>query len=109
MKIYDEFHGDTNKIAIGKKLREIVQIERQHFKILTGYGSSSGCSISKITALKSLAKMEKEGLIKGYFPGEVKNELLNNSSPYYKAKTSYGKLVKNDPDFGNDGIIFIFL
>lgn len=53
--------------------------------------------------------MKKEGLIKGYLPGEVKKELLDLSSPYFEDKIKYDKLIKSDSDYGNSGIIFIFV
>lgn len=109
MKTYREFHGNMVLSQIGKRLREIVKVEKNNFKILTGYGSKSGSSKSKLSALKSLSLMKKEGLIKGYIPGEVKKELLDLSSPYFEDKLKYDKLIKNDSDYGNSGIIFIFI
>ena len=69
----------------------------------------NGVSLSKNAAIKSLNKMKKEGVIKGFFPGEVKNLLLNETSNYYSDKQIFSQIVKNDPDYGNDGIIFIFV
>ncbi|MBN2504998.1 MAG: hypothetical protein JXB20_06630 [Bacilli bacterium] len=109
MKTFTQFHGTTFIQDIGKELRSIVRNEKNSFKIMTGYGSSTGTSKSKTAALRSLAKMQSEGLIKGYFPGEVKNMLLSSDNPFHEAKMTYGQTVKNDPDYGNDGIIFIFI
>lgn len=109
MKTYKEFHGDINISDIGKELRKIVSTEKKSFKIMTGYGSTTGNSISKGSALKSLKNMKKEGLIKGYLPGEVKYILLNDNSPYYETKLTYESQIKSDVDFGNEGIIFVFV
>lgn len=109
MRTYKQFHGDILISEIGKELREIVKSEKSAFKILTGYGSSSGVSNSKHAALKSLKSMKKQGLIKGYCPGEVKNQLLTQTSPFLETKSLYESVLKSDPDFGNDGIIFIFI
>lgn len=109
MKTYDEFHGNLLITEIGKRLREIVKIEETAFKIITGYGSTYGKCESKHAAIKSLAKMKKEGMIKDFFPGDVKNQLLNCNSKYYEAKQLYGPSLKNDTDYGNDGVIFVFL
>jgi hypothetical protein len=109
IKTYKEFHGEIPISDIGKELRKILNKEKNSFKIMTGYGSTTGKSSSKNTALKSLWKMKKEGLIKGYLPGEVKDFLLSETSPYYEAKLQYETLLKSDNDFGNDGIIFVFV
>lgn len=109
MKTYKEFHGDIQISEIGKELRRIVSVEKKAFKIMTGYGSTSGASQSKVSALKSLKNMKKEGLIKGYLPGEVKNILLNENSPYYETKLTYESQIKSDVDFGNEGVIFVFV
>ena len=109
IKTYKEFHGEIPISDIGKELRKILNQEKSSFKIMTGYGSKTGKSSSKNTALKSLGKMKKEGLIKGYLPGEVKELLLSENSPYYEAKLQYEALLKSDKDFGNDGIIFVFV
>ena len=109
MKTYKQFHGQTPPSEIGRELRKILTIEKKAFKILTGYGSSSGTSVSKHAALKSLKNMRKAGLIVGYLPGEVKNQLLLETSPYYEAKLTYEHILKKDADFGNDGIIFVFV
>ena len=109
MKTYKEFHGDLSIKDIGKRLREIVRIETKSFKILTGYGSTSNGSKSKQAAIKSLTKMKSEGLIKGFFPGEVKNKLLKQNDLFYEDKLKFGNDFKNDPDYGNDGIVFVFL
>ncbi len=109
MKTYKEFHGDIQISDIGKELRRIVSIEKKSFKILTGYGSTTGASLSKTSALKSLKNMKKEGLIKGYLPGEVKNILLSENSPYYETKLNYESILKSDIDFGNEGFIFVFV
>lgn len=109
MKTYKEFHGETPISDIGKVLRQIASKEKSAFKILTGYGSTHGVSQSKSAALKSLRNMKKSGLIKGYLPGEVKHMLLDDTSPYYETKVNYEQILKSDSDFGNDGIIFVFV
>lgn len=109
MNTYEQFHGDLLISDIGKELRKIAKLEKTYFKVLTGYGSNSGHSKSKNAVLKSLNKMKKEGLIKGYIPGELKNQILSNDSPYYDTKVNYEGILRNDPDFGNDGIVFIFI
>lgn len=109
MKTYRQFHGEILISEIGKELRDIVKNEKSAFKILTGYGSTGGSSSSKQSALKSLRNMKKQGLIKGYCPGEVKNQLLNQTSPFLETKSMYESVLKSDPDFGNDGIIFVFV
>ena len=109
MKTYTEFHGEIPISDIGKRLREIVKTTKTSFKILTGYGSTSSNSKSKQAAIKSLTKMKNEGLIKGFLPGEVKNKLLTKKDYFYEDKVKYGNDLKNDLDYGNDGIIFIFL
>ena len=113
MRVYEEFHGDIRGKDIGSELRRIVfevkKTKEKIFKILTGYGSTSGKSVSKNAALKSLKRMKSEGIINGYLPGEVKSQLLNETSPFYDDKLKYANIIKNDKDYGNDGIIFIFL
>ena len=109
MKTYKQFHGEVLITDIGKELRSIANIEKTSFKILTGYGSSTGQSQSKHAALKSLRNMKKKGLIKGYLPGEVKHQLLAETSPFYEAKEMYANIIKSDSDYGNDGIIFVFV
>ena len=109
MKTYSQFHGEFLISEIGKELRKIVKIEKVSFKILTGYGSTSGSSRSKIAVLKSLGKMKKEGLIKAYLPGEIKDQILLDNSPYYNDKLKYESILRSDKDFGNDGIIFVFI
>ena len=109
MNIYKEFHGEIEISSIGKRLREIVKQEKKSFKILTGYGSTSKKSKSKEAALKSLSKMKKENLIKGFLPGEVKYKLLSKNDNFYEDKMNYADTIKNDPDYGNDGIIFVFV
>ncbi len=109
MKTYNQFHGQTPISEIGKELRKILINEKKAFKILTGYGSSTGTSQSKGAALKSLKNMRKAGLISGYLPGEVKNQLLLETSPFYETKLKYEQVLKSDADFGNDGIIFVFV
>lgn len=109
MKTYREFHGETLITDIGKRLREIVKQEKTSFKILTGYGSTSTYSKSKQAAIKSLRKMKSEGLIKGFLPGEVKTKLLKQDDYFYEDKLKFGNDLRNDPDYGNDGIIFIFV
>lgn len=109
MKIYKQFHGDITVSEIGRELRRIIKNEKTAFKILTGYGASTGNSKSKNAALKSLNKMKKEGLVNGFVPGEVKNQLLDSNSPFYETKINYESILKRDSDFGNDGVIFIFI
>lgn len=109
MKIYNKFHGDIDIKIIGKELRLIAKNEKDNFKVLTGYGSTCGFSKSKNGVLRALFKMKKEGIIKGFLPGEVKYQLLNSSSNYYEDKLKYFNSIKNDPDFGNEGVIFVFL
>ena len=109
MKTYKQFHGEILISDIGKELRTIAKREKSDFKIMTGYGSLSGTSQSKIAAIKSLSKMKKEGLIKDFFPGEVKSQVLLPTSQYYEVKLTYEKQIKSDSDYGNDGIIFVFL
>ena len=109
MKIYREFHGETPINDIGKRLREIAKSEKKSFKILTGYGSTSMISKSKCASIKSLSKMKREGLIKGFLPGDVKTKLLTEKDYFYDDKLKYGNALKNDSDYGNDGIIFVIL
>lgn len=109
MKTYDEFHGDIDIKNIGKRLKEIVKFEKDNFKILTGYGSTCGKSKSKESAIKTLSKMKKEGLIKGFLPGDINGMLINNTSMFYDTKIKYSELIKNDKDYKNDGVIFVFL
>ena len=109
MKTYEEFHGNILISDIGKRLREIIKTEKTSFKILTGYGSTSSSCKSKDAAIKSLKKMQKEGLIKAFLPGEINRMLLTENDYFYDAKIRYLKDIKNDKDLGNDGIIFIFL
>lgn len=108
MKTYDQFHGEVDITDIGKELRIIIS-KGENFKILTGYGSTSYTCKSKTAALKSLANLKKSGAIKGFFPGEIGYKLLTDKDPFYQDKQQYGPLVKNDRDYGNDGIIFVFV
>lgn len=109
MKIYREFHGQIPLNLIGKRLREIVRLEKVTFKIMTGYGASSGQSLSKSAAINSLTKMVKEGLIGGFLPGEARDKVFASSSIMVKMKQQFEQEIKHDPDYGNDGIIFIFI
>lgn len=109
MRTYDEFHGRVPQKDIGKRLREIVKVEKKSFKIVTGYGSSSLRSQSKHAALSSLRRMVEEGIIVAYLPGEIKHEILKSNSSYFAYKIKYEARIKNDIDYGNDGIIFIFV
>ena len=109
MKTYKEFHGELLITDIGKRLREIVKQEKTSFQILTGYGSTSNSSKSKQAAIKSLRKMRSEGLIKGFLPGEIKSKFLKQGDYFYEDKLKFVSELKNDSDYGNDGIIFIFL
>ncbi|MGL4949921.1 MAG: hypothetical protein ACRC5M_06035 [Anaeroplasmataceae bacterium] len=108
MKTYKQFHGNIEQSNIGKELRNINKLEKSHFKVLTGYGSTSGTSASKSSVLKSLSIMKKEGLIKGFLPGEVKHQILKETSLLFNTKLEYEHIIKKDQDYGNDGIIFIF-
>lgn len=107
MTLYKEFHGEIPIDKIGKRLREIAK-HNKSFKILTGYGSNTGNSESKNAAIRSLAKMKKEKIIKGFFPGEVKNKVDVNSR-YSLDKSMFESKVKKDSDYGNEGIIFVFI
>ncbi|MGM9899899.1 MAG: hypothetical protein ACI32E_04895 [Bacilli bacterium] len=109
MKIYDQFHGEINAISIGKELRMIIEKEKTNFKVLTGYGSTSGKCVSKQMMIKVLIKLKKEDKIKGFLPGDIKYNLLDKMSIYYDDKIKYYNIIKNDPDFGNAGIIFVFM
>ena len=53
--------------------------------------------------------MKSEGLIKAYLPGEIKYKLIDSKSEYYFDKLKYIKIIKDDKDFGNEGIIYVFL
>jgi hypothetical protein len=108
MKIYD-FHGSIDTTDIGKEIRKICREERISFKLLTGYGSSGGFSKSKNAAMRSLGKLKREGVVRDYFSGDVLERLHTNINSYeYKVKNKYIEKLKNDNDFGNDGIIFVF-
>ena len=48
MNLYTEFHGSIPQKDIGKRLREIVKKETKYFKIMTGYGSTTGLSLIHI-------------------------------------------------------------
>ena len=109
MKTYEQFHGFLEAKEVGKELRKIVKEEKDDFKILTGYGSTCGLSKSKVAALKSLKKMKSEGLIKAYLPGEIKYKLIDCNSQYYFDKLKYVKVIKDDKDFGNEGIVYVFI
>lgn len=109
MKTYTQFHGEIEIRQIGKALRHIVKTERNHFKVLTGYGSTCGSSASKQAVIKSLIKMKKEGLIKGFLPGEIKYQIIDEKSYLYNDKIAFFNLIKSDDDFGNEGIIFVFI
>ncbi len=109
MKTYD-FHGSIEISEIGKEIRRICKLESFSFKLLTGYGSSNGVSKSKSAAFKSLAKIKKEGLIKDYFSGDVLSRLQTNPNSYeYHIKNEYRQILKKDKDFGNDGVIFVYI
>lgn len=109
MKTYD-FHGSINPSEIGKEIRTICKKEKTSFKLLTGYGSTSGTSKSKSAALMSLSKLKKENIVKDYFSGDVLAKLQTNENSYeYKIKQEYGRRLNRDRDYGNDGVIFVFL
>lgn len=108
IKVYKEFHGDILPSEIGRKLRDIVK-QNKNFKIMTGYGSTTGVSESKKRALTSLRKMKKEGLITDYFPGDIKDQILSPNSSFYETKLKYESQVRKDRDYGNPGIIFIYI
>ena len=105
MVTYRQFHGEIPINYIGKELREILKYEKNDFKVLTGYGSKSGVSLSKNVAIKSLVNLKKEGKILGFLPGEVKYDIFN----YYEDKMNFLNRIKKDSDFGNEGIIYVFL
>lgn len=107
MKTYD-FYGSILTTEIGRELRAICKKESKSFKLLTGYGSTSGIANSKHAAIKSLRKMRKEGLIKDFFSGEVLTDLQTNVNGYeYEVKNKYTQTYKNDKDCGNKGVIFV--
>lgn len=111
MNTYKAFHGDIPLSDIGKQLRVIAKSEKSSFKVMTGYGSESGLSKSKEAVLKSLSNMVKEGMIKGYLPGEVKNHLITPSSKFFRYlddKLKFESLISKDIDYGNPGIVFVF-
>ena len=95
---------------IGKELRKIAKLGND-FKILTGYGSSSGISLSKEKAMNSLKKMRKEGLIKDFIPGDKVNSILGVGEYFTSVKLKYDSRLKEEKDarIGNPGIIFIFV
>ncbi len=108
MTTYKQFHGEVPIDMIGKELRLIVA-RHESFKILTGYGSTYGHCKSKTAALKSLGRMWREGLIKGYIPAEKVTELIMDPHDnYLKVKMQYWSILKNDRDRGNNGIIYVF-
>ncbi len=78
---------------VGESLREICKSEKM-FKIMTGYRSLSSLSKCKNAALKSLSKMKNDRVIKGYFPSEVKNMLLDSNLIYYEDKQNFRNFVK---------------
>ena len=109
MRQYSEFHGEMPAKMIGKRLREIAAKE-QVFKIVTGYGSSSGIQKSKQAALKALSNMVKEGVIAAYLPAEKVFEVsVNENDIYYKARTTYENILREDNDKGNEGVIYVFV
>lgn len=109
MRRYEQFHGEIETKQIGKELRNIIKNEKDNFKILTGYGSTCGISISQNKAIRTLNKMKKEGLIKGFLPGNINDILVTEKSCWYNEKMKYCNLIKNDCDFGNEGVIFVFV
>lgn len=109
MKLYEQFHGETAITNIGKEIRDILKDEQRDFKILTGYGSISNICLSKQAAIKSLTKLKKEGRIKGFLPGEIKYQVIDNKSPYFEDKSKYVNRIKSDKDYGNEGVIFVFV
>ena len=110
MKIYD-FHGSIPPNEVGKELRAIVRSGKSDFKVLTGYGSRNGICKSKDCALKSLRKMRKEGLIKGFLPAEFFTEIVRTSDEFYDVKMNYRNRITKDRDarYGNEGAIFVFV
>ena len=110
MKLYD-FHGSVPSNEIGKQLRAIVSGSKSDFKVLTGYGSQSGTCRSKDSALKSLRRMRREGLIKGFLPAEFYTEIVYSSDEFYDAKINYRHRIERDADarYGNEGVIFVFV
>ncbi|CCV64067.1 hypothetical protein BN85404900 [Alteracholeplasma palmae J233] len=109
MKTYLEFHGETRVINIEEELLKIFKKETKHFKILTGYGKSTGVSKSRQKVLTVLKKSMENGKIKGYFPADVKFKLLDQKSIYFESKLIYEQYIKKDSDYGNPGIIYVFL
>ena len=108
MRTYSQFHGEIPVHYIGKELR-VIAAKKQAFKIITGYGSNTGQSLSKNAALKSLRRMRREGVIKDYIPGEMVTELIINSADYYlTVRYKYWAELSKDRDKGNDGVIFVF-
>ncbi|MCF0150395.1 MAG: hypothetical protein HUJ80_03185 [Firmicutes bacterium] len=110
MKMHD-LHGTVEQDQIGKKLREYASSGESEFKILTGYGSTSGKCQSKATALRVLGKMKREGLIKAYLPAEKCKAVLWTTDSFYETKQQYQKRLASDRDaqIGNDGVIFVFV
>ena len=109
MKTYN-IYGNILISEVGKELRRIIKFEKTAFKVLTGYGSKTGVSQSKNAALKSLRKMKKENLIDGYIVGDSLKKLLTDpNSDEYEAKMKYERRLRNDKDYGNPGIIFVFV
>ncbi len=110
MNIYNQFHGKVPISKIGRELRRIVNFERRNFKIITGYGSKTGKSKSREAALKSLAKMQREGLIKGVLPGgSIKYSLVDKTAPYYEVFLECISEIKKNKDFGNYGVVFVIV
>lgn len=108
MTTYSEFHGRVPLSEIEKRLRVLARGQKA-FKILTGYGSSGGTSRSKEEAIKALRRMKKQGVIKGFIPGEEAGFLQGAGSEYYDTKMEFYDILRADRDSGNDGIIFVFV
>ena len=110
MTLYD-FHGNIPPDEVGKELRSIVRKTGTDFKVLTGYGSHNGICRSKEKALKSLRRMRREGLIKGFLPAEFFTEIVYSSDEFYDAKMNYRHRIERDRDarYGNEGVIFVFV
>ena len=109
MNIYKQFHGDIPTDRIGQELRRINKTEKGIYKILTGFGSTTGICKSKESAIKALRKMKKEKMIKGFIPADKLTQLLQGRDEFFDLKVEYDKILKRDKDYGNDGVIYIII
>lgn len=109
LPVYDQFHGNVPIHLIDSLLRDYARKHTNPFKILTGYGASTGSCRSRNAALRSLQQMQEAGLIDGYIPGGSVAELYPfEGIPYYEVQKKYWEILKTDPDRDNHGVIFIF-